>query len=74
MTRAKNVNPYFRHTFGGRMYDMTKIGQQGYGLLLVLYASKPSVDKPRRTLLGLIQILDQNGADHAKPRHLQGAT
>jgi hypothetical protein len=31
---------------------MTKTGQQEYGLLASLWGWKPSIDKPRRTLLG----------------------
>jgi hypothetical protein len=47
MTRARNVNPSFKHTFGGRLYDMMKTDQQEYELLSILYTSKPYVDKPR---------------------------
>jgi hypothetical protein len=52
ITRARNINPSFRHLLGGRLYDIMKTGQQEYAVLSELYGWKPSIDKLRRTLLG----------------------
>jgi hypothetical protein len=56
------------------MSSIMKPGQHEYAVELLLKRVNPYVDKPRRILLGSLQILDQNNPVLVVPHHLMDAS
>jgi hypothetical protein len=55
------------------MSSIMKPDQHEYAVELLLKRVNPSVDKPRRILLGSLQIQDQNNPVPVVPHHLMDA-
>jgi hypothetical protein len=63
------MNSNFIQRYGGRLYDIAKMGQEEYGAELVLNGSKPSITNLKRTFLASLAKSASNllSTFHASP-------